>query len=324
MLTKDNIEVFILTYNRMFFLKDAVKSLLNQSIGDVDITVMDNGSTDETEAEILEMTKFHSNLHYNKKKQNVSQSQNFLDAISLAQKDYIMIFHDDDIIHPDYLKSAISALNKYPNASIISTCYKEYSNPTNDNWKKVSKLFYYCPTKNDFVDYLCYQQKFAYCSTIYKTENLKRFLSDMPKLSQFGKMGDKPLVIESMQANDDAIILKDRHFLRYRVHAGQDTQSSGPYYNEIIEFNKYYKNYMKRNWYSYFLFSLINYKQLKSGYVWSKDYTLSLNEFIQKAIDEEAGCFYTKLCISKFGKLFIEIAHILRKLIKSNYKVCKF
>ena len=145
-------------------------------------------------------------------------------------------------------------------------------------------------------------------------------LNNFPDIQKFGKVGDKPFVIMSMQDDDGAVIFKSRNLLRYRVHAGQDTKSSGPYYDELIEFNKFYKSFMQRNWYSKFLFNLINYKQLKSGYVWGKDETLSLNEFIQKAIDEGAGCFYTKLCISKCGKLFIEFAHILRKVFKTRYK----
>lgn len=320
--TKNNIEVFILTYNRKDFLQDSIKSILNQTIGEVDITVMDNGSNDGTNEVVKILQEHYPNIHYNRKDVNVTQLQNFLDAISLAKKDFVMLFHDDDILHPEYINYAIQAINKYPNTSIVSTAYKASSNPTNDNWKKASKRFCYCQKQTIFAEYLCYMQKYAYSPTIYKTQNLKDFISkqNMKDYKKFGKVGDKPFVIDSMKENDGAIIFQDRKLLRYRVHPGQDTQSSGPYYDEIIEFNKYYKSFMQNNLYSGLLFSLINYKQLKNAYEWGKDYTLSLKDFIQKAINEGAGCEYTQLCISECGWLFVEIAHILRKFLKPHYK----
>lgn len=316
---KCTIEAFILTYNRKDFLKDSIQSLLNQTVENLKITVMDNGSSDGTEELVHELQQSHTNLFYHKREIN-NPEENLRDAINLAQKDYLILFHDDDILHPDYLKNAISVINRYPKVSIVSNVYKEYTNPNNENWEKVSKNFYYCKDKNEFVDYLCYMQKFAFCSVIYKTSNLKELVNNMPDEKRFGKVGDKPFVVDTMHENDAAIIFKDKHLLRYRVHAGQDTKTAGPYYDELIEFNKFYKSFMQRNWYSIFLFNLINYKQLKCGYVWGNDNTLSLNEFIQKAIDEGAGCFYTKLCISKFGCFFIEVAHILRKIFKSTCK----
>ena len=73
--------------------------------------------------------------------------------------------------------------------------------------------------------------------------------------------------------------------------------------------------------YSKFMYNLINYKQLKNGYRWRNDSTLSLNEFIKKAIEEDAGCSWTKKCIMPgVGNFFIETAHILRKIFKTKYK----
>ena len=52
---KNRIEIFILTYNRAEMLKDSIISLLNQSIGKIKITVLDNASTDNTENLVKEL-----------------------------------------------------------------------------------------------------------------------------------------------------------------------------------------------------------------------------------------------------------------------------
>lgn len=323
MFDKSNIEIFILTYNRKDFLHDAIISVLNQSLGLVDITVMDNASNDGTEELIKNLQIKYTNIKYHKREIN-NPIDNFKQAVQLASKDYMMLFHDDDILHPDYLKYALMAINRHPTTTVVSSYYKEFTCPNNLNWKKVSKTIHYIKSRNNFVDYLCYHQNFTFSSTIYKTENLKKYVTkqsdELMEFKLMGKLCDKPMVVNSMQSDDDVIILANKYLVRYRVHPGQDTQTPGPYYDQIIEFNKFYKSYMSRNWYSNFLFNLINYKQLKCAYIWGKDYTLTLNEFIKKAIDEGAGCKYTQLCISQFGTIFIELAHIFRKFLKSNYR----
>ena len=174
----------------------------------------------------------------------------------------------------------------------------------------------------DFVNYLYRLQRYGYSDTIYKTQNLKKFDFDMEYYSKFGKMGDKPFVVNTMNNDDGAVILRDKKILRYRVHPGQDTSSSGPYYSEIIAYSKYCKDFMQGSFYSKFMFNIINYKQLKCAYIWGKDYTLSFEDFVQKALNEGAGCKWTELSLYKYyGKFFIELAHILRKIFKSKYKI---
>ena len=324
--TKDSIEAFILTYNRKDMLKESIISILNQSIGRVDITIMDNCSTDGTGDMVREMMQEYPNLHYYRQDHNVKQIENFKTAVDIAKKDFAILFHDDDILHPDYFKFATEAINKFPNTAIVSSCYQEWSNPTNDNWAKASQRFDYCVDKKMFVNYLYRMQRYGYSNTIYKVQNLKDHIYDMEYYAQFGKIGDKPLVANTMKDDDGAVIFRSKKLLRYRVHAGQDTQTSGPYYDNIIAYSKFAKQYMQDCWYSKFMFNIINYKQLRIAYFWGRDFTLSLEEFIQKAIDEGAGCEWTRLCILPVvGKIFVEIAHILRKFFKTRYKrILKF
>ena len=116
--TKDSIEAFILTCNRKDVLKDSIISILNQSIGQVKITVLDNCSTDGTENTVREMMQEYPNLHYYRQNQQLSDLENFKTISNIAQKDFTILFHDDDIMHPDYFKYAIEAINKYPNTTI--------------------------------------------------------------------------------------------------------------------------------------------------------------------------------------------------------------
>ncbi len=50
-----NIEVFVLSCNRLEFLKESLKSLFAQTCAPIKITVMDNASTDGTVAYLEEL-----------------------------------------------------------------------------------------------------------------------------------------------------------------------------------------------------------------------------------------------------------------------------
>ena len=319
MYTKENIEAFVFTSNRKDYLKDAVTSLLNQSIGDISITVMDVGSTDGTGDMIYEMSKSYPNLHYFWLEYTDEKVEVFKKAIEMTQKEFVIMFHDVDIMHPDYVEYAISAINKFPNTTIVSTHYQGWSNPTNDNWEKASKRFDYCSDKRMFANYLYRMQRYVFSPTVYKTQNLREHIFDMKYYGQFGGIGDKPFVANTMKDDDGAIIFRSKRLLRYRTYVGRN--DIGPDYEQIIAFNKFFKQYMNESLYSKFMYNLINYKQLRTAYFWGHDFTLSLNEFIDKAISEDAGCYWTKLCtIPYLGVLFIETAHILRKFFKTTYK----
>lgn len=319
--TKDNIEAFILTCNRKEMLKDSIISILNQSIGKVKITVLDNCSSDGTEDMVRGMMQKYSNLHYYRQNEKLPDLENFRTISNLAQTDYTIMFHDDDIMHPDYFSYAIEAINKYPNTAIVSSCYQDWSNPTNDNWSKASQRFDYCADKKTFVNYLYRMQRLSYPNTIYKTQNLKDHIYDMEYYAQYGMIFDKPFVANTMKDDDGAVIFRSKRLLRYRVYSEQDNKNVGPDYDSIIAYSKFAKLYMQDSCYSRFMYNLINYKQLRVAYIWGRDFTLSLREFIQKAIDEGAGCEWTKLCILPvIGNVFVEIAHVLRKFFKTQYK----
>lgn len=317
--TKDNIEAFVFTSNRKDMLKDAVKSLLNQSIGNISITVIDIGSTDGTGDMVYEMSREHKNLHYCWHEYTEEKVDILKRAISMTKTEYVIMFQDVDIMHPDYVKYAIQAINKFPKTAIVSTHYQGWSNPTNENWGKASKRFDYCADKRKFANYLYRMQRYVFSPTVYKTQNLREHIFDMGYYAQFGEIGDKPFVANTMKDDDGAVIFRDKKLLRYRTYIGRN--DNGPSYAAIVAFNRFFKQYMDESVYSKFMYNLVNYKQLKTAYFWGRDFTLDLSEFIDLAIRENAGCFWTRLCtIPYFGIIFRETAHILRKFFKTTYK----
>ena len=126
MFTIDDIEIFITTHNRVDFLKDSILSLQNQTVKPLLITILDNESRDGTQQLVQSMT----GVKYVK---TFGFLGNFNKAREIVSKKYCMLFHDDDLLHPQYLEFALNALNTYPNVSLITTRYTEFfdGNPPN-------------------------------------------------------------------------------------------------------------------------------------------------------------------------------------------------
>ena len=107
MYTIDDIQIFITTHNRANYIKDSIESILHQTANVNEIIVLDNESTDNTE----EIVKSYA-LRGVKYVKTYGFLGNFKKAKEIVNKPYCMLFHDDDILHPDYLKNAINASPK--------------------------------------------------------------------------------------------------------------------------------------------------------------------------------------------------------------------
>ena len=121
--SSQNLTVFILSYNRPGFLKEAVKSLLEQTFQPESIVILDNCSSDENLREIMKLSG--EKISVVTTSINHSSIWNFERAIDLASSTYktkyIYIMHDDDRILPSFLEQMIDLLEKNPSYS-AATC----------------------------------------------------------------------------------------------------------------------------------------------------------------------------------------------------------
>ena len=325
MLTQDDIEVFILTYNRSNLLKQSVESILNQTIGKIKITVIDNASTDDTSLIISEMQKTHANLYYVKQPKHLDYfAQNIKTAQNLAQKKYVMFFHDDDIAHPQYLEIAMSLINKYKNVDLICTLLKEFSNENELSFRNFNNIRYVVfPDKMSFTSYI-YASMFinhkslCFPNIIYKTENIKNVIMDY---NIGGKASDKPFVISTLQ-DGICIQIREPEIFNYRIHGGQDSKSTkiDPNLSQIIEHQLFFKKQLYKDKRYKIWFDAFSFDWIKLFYSWGNNNSSKYEEkcFYQKAV--KAGVLNKRFFYCKYG-LWKGIYKYLEK--KTKFKIKK-
>ncbi len=101
------VDVIIPTYNGLPYLKDAIRSVLNQTHKDLELYVIDDGSTDDTEAYVASIKD--KRVHYHRKK-NGGQAEARNLGIKLSDSTYIAFLDADDIWYPEKLEKQVNAL----------------------------------------------------------------------------------------------------------------------------------------------------------------------------------------------------------------------
>lgn len=123
---KKLVSIIVPVHNSSKYLKNCIDSLLNETYKNIEIIVVENGSTDNS-LEILECYK--DKIHLTKlNAKGLSKARN--KGISLAKGDYIAFVDSDDFIEPNMIDELVNNLEK--NNSDLSICniteIHEYTN----------------------------------------------------------------------------------------------------------------------------------------------------------------------------------------------------
>ncbi|MFQ6092657.1 MAG: glycosyltransferase [bacterium] len=111
------VSVIIPTYNRAQFLTEAIGSVLDQSYGDFELIVIDDGSKDGTR-EVLK--PFQGRLTYcYQEHAGVSRARNR--GLSLARGDYVAFLDSDDLWRRQKLEKEVNFFEENPGANICYT-----------------------------------------------------------------------------------------------------------------------------------------------------------------------------------------------------------
>jgi len=118
--THPKVSVCIPVYNAGDFLRPAIASILAQDFKDFELIVVDDCSTQPTEAVVVEFDD--ARLRFQRNSHNLGLVGNWNRCLELAQGEYVTVFHQDDIMRPSNLSRKVSTLD------INSTVGYVYSN----------------------------------------------------------------------------------------------------------------------------------------------------------------------------------------------------
>ncbi len=110
--------VVISVFNKEKYIANTLNSVLAQTFTDFEVVLLNDGSTDNSEAEILKF-KDPRIRYFSKENRGASAARNF--TIQQAEANYIALMDADDYWYPFYLEEQNRLLNKFPNESVFAT-----------------------------------------------------------------------------------------------------------------------------------------------------------------------------------------------------------
>jgi len=269
--SENDLEVFVMTYNRVELLKESIDSILNQT-KKVKITIVDNYSNDSTGTFVKELMEKHDNLSYIRHDKHYETCGYSINALKpYLNKQYSIFFHDDDIMHPQYIEYVLELLNKHNNIDVICTLLSTFTDKEQIVFKNFKEIKYrifknkHSFARNTYLGYCVDRTSICFPNIVYKTENVDNLFKD----NIYGKLADKPAVIEAVK-DGSVIQILEKDIFKYRIHKGQDTAISinGPFLEEIVNYNKYYQSLFENNLLSILIYDIFSIKTIKSFYNW--------------------------------------------------------
>lgn len=164
------LSVIVPVYNTEKYVKKCLESIVNQTMKDIEIIIVNDGSTDYSEQIIKEFISQHSesNIRYFKKENGgLSEARNF--GTRQATGKYISFIDSDDIIE----KGLYESLEKYMKQEIDLIKFK--MTKVDEKGNKIKKIdgptFEIC-TGEEAFEKLCTSDKYleVACVYLYRTE----------------------------------------------------------------------------------------------------------------------------------------------------------
>jgi len=217
------ITIAVPTYNRQDYLRDSLNSILSQSFQDFNIIIFDNHSDYDIESFIAGFKDARISLVRSEK--NIGNATNFQKVFDYKyDSEYLVVFHDDDAMHPSLLESEIKILENDPRVVLVGTGlnFVEAGQPilkfTNLRTRRNISVF---EDAADLVRLILKDFDLSFDSVMYRV----KFIEGISRYQeQFFKWADRPFLVNIAKKGSVAII-KDK-LINYRIHGGQDSQSS--------------------------------------------------------------------------------------------------
>ena len=288
------ISIIIPVYNVEKYLKQCLNSIINQTYNNLEIILIDDGSTDNS-GNICDYYSKIDNRIYVIHKENEGQSIARNLGIKLAKGEYIGFLDSDDWIEEDMYSFLFENIEKHKADIISCSLFFEYQSKTIVPRKENDNIIIFDKNnKNNLVRNFLLHKIYdgAVWNKLYKR---KLFNNIIFPINQYYE--DNFIVFDLLNAAKK-IILTNKVFYHYRQHDNSTTKSFSP--KKYIDDMKAIKH---------------NIKVIKKNYP----------EFIKLAEQEKLLCYFKWLDIIIFSNDYnIKYISFFQKQIKKHFSLMLF
>lgn len=122
-MNEPKVSVVIPSYNKSSYISDTVQSVINQDYPDIEIIVVDNGSTDGTIQVLAELESKFQNLKFIKNESNLGPSGARNVGILASTGEYVFFLDGDDVFFPTKIRTQVRLMETDMSLGLSLTSY---------------------------------------------------------------------------------------------------------------------------------------------------------------------------------------------------------
>ena len=106
------LSICMATFNRGAFIGRTLESIVGQASEEVEIVIVDGGSSDNTGEVVLEYGKRFPGIRYFRQEKNMGVDRDFNTAVEWSRGDYCWLMSDDDVLKPGAIRNVLDAIGR--------------------------------------------------------------------------------------------------------------------------------------------------------------------------------------------------------------------
>ena len=229
------VSIIVPIYNTSKYLNGCIKSLLHQTLEDIEIILINDGSTDESES-IIKKYKDKRIKYISKKNEGIGKTRNL--GIDTATGEYLSFIDSDDYIEPNFCEVMYEKAIKDKCDIVICDYYEDH----NYGLKEIRFPTFKDASLKENPDILN-MVNLGPCNKIYKRSLFKnkenRFVENL-------KYEDAPLVVKLL-LNAKKIGKIDDCLAHYVIHENSETTTRDERIFDIIKITDIMVNDLKKH-----------------------------------------------------------------------------
>lgn len=216
------VQVYVLCRDRVAFLDEALQSIVNQDFTGYEVVVSDNSERDDVEAMVRLK---YPQVRYIRRRPAMSVTDHFRAIINECNREFTVLFHDDDVMMPNYLTCMVAEFDQQPLVAAVGCNALILRNRTLTDERLMGAFSQPLMLQEPEVflkPYLGFELEgpAPFPGYMYRTSALSGLYLDP---AEGGKYSDVSFLLKVLRRGP--ILWKPEALMQYRLHSGNDSNT---------------------------------------------------------------------------------------------------
>ena len=304
------ISVIIPVYNSSTYLRKCLDSVVNQTLKDIEIIVINDGSTDDSKNIIEEYScKYKNIIFIDQENKGIGKTRNI--GIKKATGEYITFVDSDDYIKENMLEEYYKYAKKHNFDLVIGSYIKKINNKEiifENNKFKTGNV--------KTTPQILYLIEYGPWAKLYKREMI---INNNIYFDEKRKYEDMPFVSKALLKSKLIGQITEPYYY-YIIHNNSETTTMDKRIFDILDILKEIKDYYKRE---YYLRDELDYVIIDKVTTYMLQQRVQKDNKLRIKFIDEGYAFLNKNIKNWRGNKYYKKTNFLKRIIKNNKKILK-